>query len=502
MRNWKVFIGLGVVWSCAAMAAFDRPHVFGMNPVWSGWVKRASATWEPAMFDKVVESGATCVRIGIGWDLIEPEPGRYDFRRNDWFVDLAHQRGLEIVGLWVASSTYASLSPDGKDLGRWMPKEEHAADFERATRVLAAHYQDRITMWEFWNEANNLGWYPQPAQAADYGRWLRRAYRALKQGNPNAIVGTTGLDGCDTRFLGELYDLGYGDSFDAVVVHPYSSVGINAAGLADVRRLMVLRGDAHKPVWITEFGWSVDPNNPESLRQQAENIYSSYDVLLHDDYSFVTVATHHTITDFDPTGRQCMGLMSIDFEPRPSFAAYQECARRRAPRPERLPAALVVQPQLQNGGFETGTLDGWETYGRTDGVFNSGTHDTSAAEGQYFWGAFASWDVKYGGIKQRVAVLPGSRVLAKAQVLTRQQGGENGNVALRMGLDPAGGSDPISLSVVWSDWKSTSGGWEPFQTPQVEATGESVTLFIEHRHSWPIQWNQNCVDAVELDVAK
>ena len=43
------------------------------------------------------------------------------------------------------------------DLGRWMPKEEHAADFARVTEAVAKHYRGRVTMWEFWNEADAIG---------------------------------------------------------------------------------------------------------------------------------------------------------------------------------------------------------------------------------------------------------------------------------------------------------------------------------------------------------
>lgn len=484
-------------------SGLDRPYIFGMNPIWAAWTKKPPETWEPAMFDRVKEAGAACVRIGIGWDWIEREPNVYDFRHNDRAIEMALERGLEVVGLWVGCATYATSSPEPydperNDLGRWMPKEENAADFERVTRVLAAHYRGRIKMWEFWNEANHLGMNPQPAQTAHYAPWLRRAYRSIKAVDPDALVGTTGMDGPDTRFLTELYQLGYGDSFDAVVVHPYSSIGINGPGLIDIRKVMLAHGDAHKPVWITEFGWGINPADVRSLELQAENVRRSYDILLRDDFSFVTVATFHTICDFDPTGSQYYGLCDIDLNPRPAFAAYQECVARKAPRESALLPALPVQPTLQNAGFERGDLTGWTEYGRADGVMRSGDHGVEAPEGQAYWGAAAAWDVKYGGIMQRVAAHPGKPLRATVALYTNVRGGAQENVRMRVGIDPAGGSDPLGFDIAWTEWTSTGGAWRDISTPSVQPAEDSVTIFIEQRHSWGLEWNHGCADNVRL----
>ena len=76
-----------------------------------------------------------------------------------------------------------------------------------------------------------------------------------------------GVEYNDVDWLGRAYDAGAQGSFDVLATHPYQGIADLPPATRDstkwtlthaseVRRLMVERGDAAKPIWFTEFGWS------------------------------------------------------------------------------------------------------------------------------------------------------------------------------------------------------------------------------------------------------
>jgi hypothetical protein len=78
----------------------------------------------------------------------------------------------------------------------------------------------------------------------------------------------------DDDWMRRLYAAGGGGSFDVLSTHPYQGIGDAPPEHVDdghrwwfshvpaVRAVMVANGDAAKPIWFTEFGWSAHPNGP------------------------------------------------------------------------------------------------------------------------------------------------------------------------------------------------------------------------------------------------
>jgi hypothetical protein len=71
-------------------------------------------------------------------------------------------------------------------------------------------------------------------------------------------------------------------------------------------------------------------------------------------------------------------------------------------------------------------------------------------------------------------------------------GGEDAVGEVRLGVHPYGGTDPKSLSIIWTPWTSSRDGWEEigFQGGDaVEARHDQLTLFLEYRQEVPTGWN-------------
>jgi len=83
-------------------------------------------------------------------------------------------------------------------------------------------------------------------------------------------------------------------------------------------------------------------------------------------------------------------------------------------------------------------------------------------------------------------------------------GGEDEVGEVRLGVHPYGGTDPKSLSIIWTPWTSSREGWKEigFQGDEaVEARHNQLTLFLEYRQEVPTGWNGMYLDDASVRQA-
>ncbi len=219
-----------------------------------------------AGFDTVVQL--------FSWRQIEPTRDQYHWQSPDEVVQAVEYYGLDLVVRldqhpeW-ASSVTTTLNAPSDDL----------ADYARFVQTVAARYRGRVRAYVIWNEPNLAReWGGRPPDPAGYVALLREAYRAVKKADPNALVVSAGLaptnhqdeEALDDRlYLEAMYRAGARSYFDVLGTHPYGFAyspddahgaheGLNLARLEDLRAIMITHGDAEKPVWATELGWTVE----------------------------------------------------------------------------------------------------------------------------------------------------------------------------------------------------------------------------------------------------
>jgi endo-1,4-beta-xylanase len=81
------------------------------------------------------------------WRHLEREPGRFDFRRSDRYVDFAEEHGMQFRGHTLVWE---------KELPDWLGDEIERTGFaplERHIREVAGHYAGRLRSWDVVNEA-------------------------------------------------------------------------------------------------------------------------------------------------------------------------------------------------------------------------------------------------------------------------------------------------------------------------------------------------------------
>ena len=219
------------------------------------------------------DAGVTTVRLDVSWAMFQPINGSSYDPWGTAFVDhviaLCNDHGITpLITLWLTpgwANHYAGTHVLPTDVG----------DYARVARWAAARYTNKVAGWEVWNEENSPA-FLAGADPGDYTELLRAAYPAFHAGYPGTTVVFGGLEYNDTDWISRAYAAGAHGYFDVMATHPYMGMANLPPATPDdgtkwtimhaiaVHNLMATHGDAGKPLWFTEFGWSTHTNTADT----------------------------------------------------------------------------------------------------------------------------------------------------------------------------------------------------------------------------------------------
>jgi len=164
----------------------------------------------------------------------------------------------------------------------------------------------------------------------------------------------------------------------------------------------------------------------------------------------------------------------------------------------------LLTNKLTNPGIESGSMTGWTNY--NDGLVaksGSGYGGITPRTGSWWCYNAASWtDPKTGGSYQRVAVTSGKLLTAVVYTAIYGEAGGAAHSWSRVGIDPAGGTDPASANVQWCSWVNnpTDLTWSwVLLTKTATATASYGTFFMDYKQDptgggGAYQWQVNGFD--------
>lgn len=306
----------------------------------------------------LAESRVAWARINVSWSGGEPtSKGALNegyLSDVDYAVARLRAAGIQAlmpvsdgVPFWASADPSKSRTTSGTTYNKyWKPLSYlDYADFVR--RLVLRYRPLGVSTFEIWNEPNLARFWPSGPNAADYVAMMRATYPVIKAAAPDSTVLMGGLSKSDYTFLEQMYDAGAARYMDAVNVHPYTGAVDptwcwNEAGTArkakdalcglrEIRSTMVSRGDAAKPLWVTEFGWSTYTGTYGVSEAKQADYYEKAFALM-TGYGDIAVALAYNFRNnyWSNNAQDDMeanyGHLRTDFSPKPSLAVLRKWA--------------------------------------------------------------------------------------------------------------------------------------------------------------------------------
>lgn len=248
---------------------------------WDMYYSRGQNTLPDPIFDdhldQLAAHGVEVLRVDVGWSASQPQyavPSAEHWynRRITHVLDAAARRNMKVLLTLHQSPEWSRPGTTGDP--RQFPTYPDL--IRQWTAWLAATYGERVFAWEVWNEPNLkafTGVDDVRERPVRYVPLLKAAYEGLKSGHRDAIVVFGGPCQNDDTFIRACYELGAKPYFDVMSVHPYQGNQTVPPDADDqggrdrmthfpaVIQVMSDYLDDEKPVWWTEFGFSVHDNN-------------------------------------------------------------------------------------------------------------------------------------------------------------------------------------------------------------------------------------------------
>jgi hypothetical protein len=300
-----------------------------------------------ADFQNMDDGGVETLRFLVRWEVVEPEPGQYDWSRVDSVVAGAQAHGIKLLPIvygspdWVADGENHPPLDDVADRAAWQGfLTALAARYGPGGSFFGGGPEAPIRRWQIWNEPNFDVYWEPPQSASAYGRLVEMSARALRSVDPDAKIVLAGVaavhDGVPwAGFLRDLYAVrGIKRSFDFVGFHPYSpNIRILRAQIERMRRLLIRLGDPHARLAITEIGWASDGLRPRPLvvspHEQAVLLRRSFALLSEpgrgwhiSDIQWYAWQDTHAIEDLC-VFCEYAGLFDSAGQPKPSWNAFR-----------------------------------------------------------------------------------------------------------------------------------------------------------------------------------
>jgi O-antigen ligase len=271
----------------------------------------AELAWALDMIDA---GGFDWIRQSISWAAVEPVKGAWDWTGIDLVLDAAGARGLQVLVVLEDPPDWAGLPPD-------------PVAFARFASAVADRYGDRLAYYQIWHNPNLGESWGGYANAFGYADLLVRAAEAVRAVDPDAriilgslapTVETGDRNYAEDLFLTLLYAAGAGDAFDVVAVQPYGfATGphdrrverdvLNFSRAIIVREALVARGEGHKAIWATHFGW----NSPRTDWPGPTSIWG--EVSAAQQVTYTLEALERVAREWPWMGAMCLN----GFQPRP-----------------------------------------------------------------------------------------------------------------------------------------------------------------------------------------
>lgn len=299
-RLWRFFLALvalasfgGLAWSMTTWVQSHNPGPAAapirvipdtdVNPYGANFfLDREVEEWKRDRTVRMArEAGIVWAKQQFSWEEIEKRKNQFEWDKSDQIVATFEKYGVQIIARLDRPPQWAR-----KDKNISQAPPDNFNDYGDFVDAFVRRYRGRIHFIQIWNEPNIFPeWGNRPVDPAGYAALLQIAYERAKAADPHmrvlsaplAITLGEGWDATsdawrhmnDLDYLRELYRAGAKDYFDILSANafglrdspdaPADPNKLNFQRIVLARQIMEQNNDAHKAMWLNEFGWNAAP---------------------------------------------------------------------------------------------------------------------------------------------------------------------------------------------------------------------------------------------------
>ncbi|MBV9864491.1 MAG: hypothetical protein JO316_04025 [Abitibacteriaceae bacterium] len=365
------------------------------------------------LLDAAKKAGAGMIKTRFDWATLEPTKGAaFQWPLYDRVVKGARDRNLVVVGILGVSAKWATVFATGSDndqgdLLYGAPRESNYPAWQNYVKRVVGRYKGDVHAWQVWENPASEKFRSVPRV---YREIVRLAIESAQQADSTAIIDAAEPGGVNLSFIDEMKANGLLTQLDGVELYPTSQQqpGVTAAPedfllpFATLREKLASNTDLHA-TWIGGLTWPVLTTLPNGTVPEAQ--FATQDAAMRErllrtftaqgqaDYLMraATLAlgsgvgkifwgalrdatTYDRVEPINP--EYDAGLLTRDFMPRPSYAAFQTLTRLVSDKPFVGPLALgpdVVALAFDNR--EQTNIAAWAVAGHAKLVLNSSGAD-------------------------------------------------------------------------------------------------------------------------------
>lgn len=268
--------------------------------------------------DLAVELGTQYIRSNaVRWHYLEQKKKVFNFDAADAVVAANQARGFTTVFVVAGGNPIYTGTWDNPPL-----TEDELDVFGRYIDAVAARYAGRNLVYDIWSEPVQVLWNLSPAQ---FTAIIKTASEHIRAVDPSATIISGGLLDFNTGYLQGMIDAGFANYVDGFGVHCYYIRDPeNLSRYAHhIRSYLKEHGGIALPIWDTEWGYHSSPIGAETAEQAlqrhgrivARQLLSAWA----NDLSSVIYYSYRDTFEAYSSGD--MGLLEIDYDPKPAFQA-------------------------------------------------------------------------------------------------------------------------------------------------------------------------------------
>jgi len=286
-------------------------------------------------FDTVNElcrlAGLSMIRDRLSWSgVMKSADATPDWAQYRYNAEQLAARGIKVCGMFHDSPNWSRYPENQKSKNGQTNFPDDLLATYKFTRTLAQQFHGRMTVWEFWNEADHHNHAESPW---DFAAATKAAYLGFKAGDPDLKFAC----GSFCQPLAGYSDIYLNNDaaryFDIYNYHIYNPLPHYPGLIQSIRDNLARFGVRNMPIYITENGTDAEGNatvagyipgiNAHSVDQNriVTEFIPKSQILLQSlgvarDFFFVLIAYN------ERDGQKDWGLLRRDYSAKPSYAAF------------------------------------------------------------------------------------------------------------------------------------------------------------------------------------